>query len=153
MKSCQYVGGYITKNMRRTDDPRLRGRWPEFARMSLKPGIGYSAMFDLADVLMRYNIKDEFGDVPRGIRHGSYVKPLGRYLRRSLRSMVGEDVKAPVDVVEAELLDLWKSACDAAPMGGEARRLVFKNLIVDAGAQRVLQMETRARLFKQGSKL
>lgn len=94
-QSVGYVCGYMTKNMRRTDDVRLKGRWPEFARMSLKPGIGADALWEVADVDMRYGITDREGDVQVGLRHGGTIRPYGRYLRRKLREMVGRDVKAP----------------------------------------------------------
>lgn len=95
MQSAGYCCEYITKNMRRTDDARLEGRWPEFARMSLRPGLGYNAMWEPADTLMRYDLEKRDGDVPVGGRIGKRISPYGRYLRQQLRKMVGKDAKAP----------------------------------------------------------
>lgn len=147
MESAAYCCSYITKNMRRTDDLRLKGRWPEFARMSLRPGIGYDALWEIADTMMRYDLDESGEDVPTGIRHGAKVLPLGRYLRRSLRTMVGKDEKAPDEVIE-ELQVMYEVAKAATPSGGDARRTVFKNLIVDAGDQRVKQMAKRISIYK-----
>lgn len=93
-KSAQYIAGYVTKKMTRSDDPRLQGRLPEFARMSLRPGIGATAMWNVASELMRYNL-EEARDVPLALRSGGKIAPIGRYLRGKVREMVGKDKKAP----------------------------------------------------------
>lgn len=94
MKSAQYIAGYVVKKMTRRDDPRLYGRAPEFSRMSLRPGIGASAMENVASEILRYDLhKDR--DVPLALRYGDRLMPLGRYLRRRLRVLVGKDEKTP----------------------------------------------------------
>ena len=55
-ESAGYIGGYVTKKMahpetkctNKCNHPKLNGRYQEFQRMSLKPGIGAEAMKDVA---------------------------------------------------------------------------------------------------------
>lgn len=91
--SAGYMAGYVTKKMTAKDDPRLEGRYPEFARMSLRPGIGGDAVFDVADVLMRFGLDETMLDVPVALQHGMKKLPLGRYLRKRLREAIGKDGK------------------------------------------------------------
>ena len=92
-ESASYVAGYVTKKMTKADDERLDGRYPEFARMSLKPGIGAHAMHEVASALLEHY--PDLPDVPTALRHGKTVKPLGRYLTRKLRAYCGRDEGAP----------------------------------------------------------
>lgn len=98
-KSAQYIAGYVTKKMTRYDDPRLNGRNPEFARMSLKPGIGADAMHQLASDLMLFNLDTSQGDVPSALAHGKKQLPLGRYLRRHLRTLIGKEKNTPDEIL------------------------------------------------------
>lgn len=87
-ESAAYVAGYVTKKMTKSDDPRLGGRAPEFARMSLNPGIGAHAMDDVAKLLYtKHGCRElaALGDVPGILKHGDKSFPLGRYLKRKLR--------------------------------------------------------------------
>lgn len=93
--SIQYIAGYILKKMTKNDDNRLNGRHPEFARMSLKPGIGYDMMHEVASTLMEYKIEQTIEDVPNSLQHGRSQLPLGPYLTRSLRAMIGRPKNAP----------------------------------------------------------
>lgn len=113
-KSAGYISGYVTKKMTRTDDPRLGNRHPEFARMSLRPGIGADAMFDVAHTLLNFqNTLDTMADVPGELQVGRSKLPIGRYLKKKLRSYVGRDEKTPqaiVDEVSAEMLSVRMAA-------------------------------------------
>lgn len=95
MGSARYVARYVIKKMTRTDDPRLGNRWPEFSRMSLKPGIGSGVLDTVAAVITRYNLLTPQGDVPVTLRHGDLQWPLGRYLRKQLRKKLGLDERSP----------------------------------------------------------
>lgn len=93
--SARYIARYVIKKMTRWDDPRLGNRHPEFARMSLKPGIGHHALKQIALVISRYNLLTPEGDVPVTLRHGTTYWPLGRYLRKKLRKELGLNEVAP----------------------------------------------------------
>jgi len=106
-KSAAYIAGYVTKKMTDPDDARLDGRHPEFARMSLKPGIGAPALKFYApgyftkggsQVLM------EQGDVSAAVRVENRLFPLGRYLRSKLREEIGWHGNQPSIVREAKIL-------------------------------------------------
>jgi hypothetical protein len=72
----------------------LNGRNPEFARMSLKPGIGAPALPTIRDMLWTDHgseLMHENGDVPGTIKIGGTTVLLGSYLREKLRKEVGLD--------------------------------------------------------------
>lgn len=101
--SANYIAGYVTKKMSMYDDPRLLRAdgsrlHPEFARMSLRPGIGATAMDEVASELMRFNFDTSQADVPSALRHGKKELPLGRYLRQQLRMKIGKDKNTPKEV-------------------------------------------------------
>jgi len=92
LESAQYIAGYVTKKMTSADDKRLNGRYPEFARMSLRPGIGATAIPSIAESLndstgARYLAQNL--DVPINLNQGRKTLPLGRYLRKGLRDAMG----------------------------------------------------------------
>lgn len=131
IQSAQYITGYVSKKFTRPDDQRLAGRHPEFARMSLRPGIGAGAVPDIASSMMRYDLEEKLQDVPIALRHGSKLLPLGRYLRRELRKQVGLDESAPPAVIEAlrsGLLPVFEAVEVAFPSArGEVKRLLVQD--------------------------
>ncbi len=163
-QSAQYIGGYVTKKMTKLDDPRLEGRFPEFARMSNRPGIGAGAMSDLADQLKAGHGKDlveEQGDVPPELQHGKKKYPLGRYLQSKLREELeihdenGEIGKTPTQIRQSytkEMQDLYAST-GIAENGFPHKADQFKRILVNANKTRVQQIEARAKLYNKGDTL
>lgn len=141
-QSVRYVCSYMTKNMRHRHDSRLHGREPEFSRKSNRPGIGYGALREVTETILQYGLDadgDKMGAVPTYLRHGAIKRPLGRYLRGKIADMLQMDKSS----VDEEVQALWSSACDATPMGGEVRRTLFKNMLIEASEQRILNMKSR----------
>lgn len=94
VQSAEYVAGYVTKKWTKKDDPRLYGRHPEFSRMSLKPGIGMPGLQGIINWLytepgVTYLQRNR--DVPKHVRFGGKIYPLGRYLVAQLRLEFGID--------------------------------------------------------------
>lgn len=148
--SAQYIAGYVTKKMTAKDDPRLKGRYPEFARMSLRPGIGADAMHEVASTLMEFNLESAQSDVPSALRHGTRELPLGRYLRRKLRLMVGKDEKISQEAfteMGKEMLSVLE-ASKSSPEGLSAKQIVLQK---NKGS--VQRIEALYRLFKQKREL
>lgn len=138
------------KKMTRTDDPRLKGRWPEFSRMSNRPGVGHSAMWEIASTILQYNLQDKEADVPSALRIGKKLMPLGPYLRRSLRLMIGRDPKAPQEILDqlsAEMLPLRQ----AAKSSSENPSLKTQITLANKGSR--ARIEARSKIFKQRKSL
>lgn len=142
--SAGYVAGYVTKKLTNAGDPRLEGRHPEFARMSLRPGIGGDACWEIADVVLKYDTVEKAGDVPSVLRHSGKQFPLGRYLVQRVRVMSGVSKNAPqivVDKIDAEMLPLR----EAAKADNENPSL--KSRVLELNSGRVAGFEARQRIF------
>lgn len=120
-ESASYIVSYVVKGMTQDNDyvrGRLQGRRPEFARMSLKPGIGGNAAERFADA---YHTKGGSaslavaGDVTPVFRFGSRRWPFGRYLLAKVRDAVGVS-----DEALALRLARWQE--DLQIQGWEGRR-------------------------------
>lgn len=141
-ESAGYVSHYTVKKMTSGDDMRLRGRHPEFARMSLKPGIGSDAMWDVASKLLAS--LDPAADVPAALRSYGKLHPIGRYLRRRLRLLVGHDEKTPeyvIDQIKEELRPLREAAFNNSSS--------FAQAVVDEGTQRLVNVTARNAIYKR----
>lgn len=149
--SAQYVAGYTVKKLTDARDPLLNGRHPEFARMSLRPGIGADALHEIASELMRLGLDISQPDVPSALRHGSKILPLGRYLRRRLRTLIGKAPNAPPETLAAltEALRPLYEATHSHKGFPELKTVAFKNALIDQEAQKVASMEARSKIFKQ----
>jgi hypothetical protein len=150
--SAQYVAGYVTKKLTsNTSDHQkkiLQGRYPEFARMSLKPALGKEAIIKHALSKKRY-IKSA-SDIPKYLVHNGKKWPLGRYLTDVYKKTLNFqeiDTKAhKARKRHDQVLNLFKDKT-LTP----AQKQMVINGIPEAAvellnAQRVLQVEKRHKL-------
>lgn len=153
--SASYIAGYVTKKMTRRDDVRLDGRFPEFARMSLRPGIGAKAMEKVAEALCNkhgWRSIENSGDVPGVLKHGTRDFPLGRYLARRLRGEMNfAEVGCPEEITakrEAEVLAMYKDY-----LANKENALSVKDMYTQANRVKVERVEKRAKIFQQGKRI
>lgn len=145
---AQYCAGYVVKKLTSNKAPQLLGRHPEFARMSLRPGLGKGAMEDVASALSDVHgarLISSLRDVPESLRRGRRLVPLGRYLRRKLREEVGFTETGTPDhsqASEARREELRTLSSKAIEAGTSLRKQVVED-------QRILQLETRARIWRK----
>lgn len=150
METAQYLVGYVVKKMTRVDDSRLQGLTPEFARMSLRPGIGALAVTSLLSSLADARVKDRLAPgeslrVPRVLKHGSRSLPLGRYLRAKLRA-TGEFI----DERELVAIERAQELSAVSARHGTAKAVAALKLGPEVGL--VDRFERKAKLFaKKGS--
>lgn len=152
-ESAQYVAGYVTKKLTNKTDPRLEGRHPEFARMSLKPGIGALAVPDIVDVLTSENgsnLMVASEDVPLALQHGKRKLPLGRYLRSKIREHYGfKETTAPREIL-LRLHQEVRSLYDEVKKTPQGQKKSFKQILIDQDAQKVANMDARLKIFTKG---
>lgn len=166
--SAAYIAGYVTKKLTNPNDLKameiLNGRYPEFARMSNRPGIGADAVDQIANALLSQygsHALTEHGDVPVSLSHGKQSLPLGRYLRQKLRRKInaaeiinpetGEIKYAGKEITtqayQKELLDMFLAALKNPETKKEVTSL--KNFIHKRDAQKILNIETKHDLLKK----
>lgn len=108
--TARYLCGYVLKKLTSKSDRLPAGKHPEFARMSLRPGIGAAAMEKVGDGLCTDGGSRSLvalGDVPGCVRMERRRRGIGRYLRRVLREVAGLQGNTPAESLrrmEAEQL-------------------------------------------------
>lgn len=157
--SAMYIAGYCTKKMTSKKDPRLNGKYPEFSRMSLRPGVGATAMRDVAESL-RCETGDgllkALGDVPHALSHNRRALPLGRYLRRVLRKELGRAQDAPLEAQKKyaqEMRQMFedgvKTAKDKKAWNVRSPRRVWKDLT----DQKIRNLKSRTAIYEKEKSL
>lgn len=146
--SAQYIAGYVTKKLTNANDHMvaalLDGRHPEFARMSLCPGIGASAMDEVASELMRLDLDTTQADVPSALRHGKKELPLGKYLRRQLRLRIGKDANTPKEEQIARSKEMLPLLVNSV-----SNQTSFKTEVLKKFEGKRNSFESRVKIFKQ----
>lgn len=143
-ESAAYVAGYSVKRMTDARDERLGGRAPEFARMSLRPGIGAGAVGSISEgVTSRAGARfvAGVGDVPGVLRFGGKTWPIGRYLKEKLRESLGMDKGCPDAVLAMAARRVWDSYVESG-LSSKA----FVELEAGKRLQSVLRAEARAQI-------
>lgn len=148
--SASYIAGYTTKKMTNASDSYaqlfLKGRYPEFSRPSTRPkGIGYAYLHDLADKLIPH--MDTLEDVPKTLVHAGKTYPLGPYLTRSLRTLVGRSPNAPLSVTQ-ELEETVRPMYENTK-GAPYQKEKMANLIYEENKGKVIRTELRHKLFNK----
>lgn len=153
--SAQYVAGYVTKKMTKHDDPRLNGRYPEFARMSLRPGIGATATEEIAAVLqtdfgLNTVVRDH--DVPMSLNCGRRAMPLGRYLRRKIREKIGHEPtikEEAIAIFEDKMQKLYEETFAEKQTTERYKKMSVKEILLDKNQQKVLNQESKMKVYSK----
>ena len=105
MDSAQYVAGYVQKKKFHKNDPKLKGRYPEFQRMSRKPAMGSNLIESVVERVIQYQIS-----VPAVIKMNGSYWPLGRTLKEKIREKAGIPKSSPEHTeIGEEMSRLWAS--------------------------------------------
>lgn len=153
-QSAAYIAAYTTKKMTKHDDPRLEGRLPEFARMSRRPGIGVGFMHDVASALLEHSLDEKMVDVPFTLQHGSTKLPLGRFLRKKLRTFIGRSDMAPQGLgSETEWQARERERMQALREIAFRTSTSFTKAILDDSLGKRIQIEAKHNRFKKRSTL
>lgn len=141
-QSLQYCAGYVVKKITK-NYPGLEKHY-EFARMSLRPGIGVPALPELADITLRDDVIARTGDVPSAVRIGKRVLPLGRTLRAKLRLQCGLAATAP-----AATLDALQEQLQPVRTAAFSSSSPLKAALIELHKGSVQSLESRSRIFKK----
>lgn len=169
--SAQYIAGYVTKKLTQPDNEKnyewreqhdmlLGNRFPEYARMSNRPGIGAHSMETVKDIMETdygCDLMAELGDVPQGLHYGKKQRPLGRYLRSKIREkMDWKEKKTPEAVLQNLQLEYateYSQYYKEAVKTPQKKILTQKQFITQQNKQKVRNLEGRTKIFKQRKKL
>lgn len=155
--SAQYIAGYVVKKMTNKNDPwviaRLNGRHPEFARMSLKPGLGAGAVRSIADTLesdFGPDVLAAYDGLPPVLQHGRKQLPLGRYLKKKLSDEILFQKKLAPSAQDWERAIEEKMQLQSVKSSPyESDSLAYMKL----NEQKILNKESRSRLWKKRNTL
>jgi len=136
--SSAYVAGYISKKY--THAQNYQTRLAPFARMSLRPAIGIGMMHELASTLLTLDLKEKMVDVPTTLQHGTSKWPLGRFLRRKLRTYIGRSPNAPQETITSQETELHLMRQIAW-----ANKTSLKTEILEASLGKRIQIEAKQR--------
>lgn len=115
-------------------------------------------MHDVASALMEYNLDEKMLDVPLTLSHGTAKFPIGRFLRRKLRVLIGRNEKCPEGLPSSEL-DLKMSLMRKTALDfkkypkGLSRDFAQTQEILEASEGRRIQIAAKHRRFQKKGNL
>lgn len=152
--SIQYVAKYTTKKMTNGKDvyvqDYLAGRHPEFARMSLKPGIGATAVSKLVKQLGQ----DYEGSV---YRFNGVLWPFGRYIKGKIYESLGVRRVSYGEVKNyVQAKEYYKKIFEKVPqlqkydqLRKEGCKITFRKFVQQENFQKILNLEVQFKM-KEG---
>lgn len=153
--SAQYIARYVTKKLTDKEDLRLWGKYPEFSRMSRKPGIGAHSVQSVARTFLQCcseGLVKDLADVPGVLRHGKKLMPLGRYLKGKFRENLGLPKETPVAVLQKYGKEMRELLQAYVALEGTKERSP-KHLLIDMNRQAVLNLESKTLILDKGKKI
>lgn len=148
-QSIEYTLDYTMKKLMGKMADLYEGRYPEFSRMSRRPGIGYGKVDDVAEGVRRMEKNGQFlTDVPLGLNFGKRFNPLNPLYRRKIREALGRDPRAPKEAQLANserLLPLREVA--------KISETSLAQIVAVSTSQKALNQAAKLELRKQRKKL
>lgn len=144
--TVQYVAGYVTKKFVKKEDDRVQ----EFARMSLRPGLGFGAVERLAALISDEKYKHLFqgnSTIPDGLRHGPTFLPFDRYIKGKLCQVLEYDA----DCAEY-LSELTAKYLKAQRLDPDSLQPLV-DMLLDESSGRNVQIERRFKIFNTRNKI
>lgn len=149
-----YVTGYVTQKLSDRSSGLKDHLIPEFARMSLRPGIGANSMLTLAKALNNsYGIDfmENNGDIPKDLKVAGRKIPLPRYLIAKLRQAVGFTEEYIAEIKQQATMDKSLEVL-ALYTNAEATSLdpvkTFSKTYLLEVEQKIRNLESRSKVFK-----
>lgn len=137
-KSAQYVAGYVTKKYVKQSDGIQR----EFTLMSLKPGIGASALHALAETIQSNGVV--FNGTAPVVRIENQKWPLGRYLAEKIGEVCA-DFRGDRDSYFQLCKDLYFEST--------GKGLALPEFLAQRYGPQIERLEARDRIFNQRDKI
>jgi hypothetical protein len=158
-KTASYIAGYVTKKLTKASDERLEGRFPEFQRMSNRPGLGAYAVGPIAEALFTSfgkNMLTDTGDVPPYLVQGGKKLYLDRYLRNKIRDAIGVNdatIQKTKEQFTQELLSMYADILFDEEVPASKKPHSLKQFIQDRDAQKILNIKTLTKIHKRSRNL
>ena len=140
-QSARYICGYVIKGWNKNAKKQLKGRVPEFARMSRKPGIG-----GVAAVRIGYKLRDKNVGIRTEFQIGNKKLPLGKYMSERIGKMQ-KDVSR-----ETWEVNFWKYQQELFELYMDEENIMLDNLNKEWYGKR-RRAEKRNKLLNRRNKI